>query len=164
MRLHNHLHILATAAAVAAISAPGAHAEAIGDGGRGGQLTNQHVAAASHHPAPTDWTLIALASGGTVVLVAAGLGGSRRLSSRRAFRWSGQSAAPNLGTAAAIRGAFSIFAGKTAYIKLILNRTARRPLAHAKQKRLSFHATATANDNRQTRDVLIVAVPRRGVT
>jgi hypothetical protein len=47
---------------------------------------------------------------------------------------------------------------------LILNRTARRPLAHAKQKRLSIHATATANDNRETRDVLIVAVPRRGVT
>jgi hypothetical protein len=84
MRAHNHLHILATAAAVAALSAPAAHAEAIGNGGVGGPLTNQHVAAASHHPAATDWTLIALAGGGTVVLVGAGLGGSRRLSRRRA--------------------------------------------------------------------------------
>jgi hypothetical protein len=84
MRAHNHLHILATAATVAALSAPAAHAEAIGNGGVGGPLTNQHVAAASHHPAATDWTLIALAGGGTVVLIGAGLGGSRRLSSRRA--------------------------------------------------------------------------------
>lgn len=84
MRPHNQLRILATAATVAALSAPAAHAEAIGNGGIGGPLTNQHVAAASHHPGTTDWTLIALATGGTVVLVGAGLGGSRRLSSRRA--------------------------------------------------------------------------------
>ena len=84
MRPHNHLRILATATTVAALSAPAAHAEAIGNGGVGGPLTNHHVAAATHHPAATDWTLIALAGGGAVVLVGAGLGGSRRLSSRRA--------------------------------------------------------------------------------
>ena len=84
MRRYNHVRVLATAATVAALSAPAAHAEAIGNGGVGGPLTNQHVAAASHHPATPDWTLIALATGGTVVLVGAGLGGSRRLSSRRA--------------------------------------------------------------------------------
>ena len=84
MRVHNHLNILATAAAVAAISAPAAQAEAIADGGGGGALTNQHVAPASHHQPTTDWTMIALAGGGTVVLIGAGLGGTRRLSNRRA--------------------------------------------------------------------------------
>jgi hypothetical protein len=84
MRLHNHLRILATATTVAAISAPAAHAEAIDNGGGGQQLAFHPVAAASHQPASTDWTLIALAGGGTVVLVGAGLGGSRRLSHRHA--------------------------------------------------------------------------------
>ena len=93
MRLHNHLHILTTAAAVAAISAPAAHAEAIAEGAGGGPLTTHHIAAASHQVASTDWTLIALASGGTVVLIGAGLGGSRRLSSRRAS--AGQARAPH---------------------------------------------------------------------
>jgi hypothetical protein len=83
MRLHNHLHVLATAAAVAALSAPAAHAEAISDGGVGGPLTNHHIAAVSHQPASTDWTLIALAGGG-VAVVGAGLGASRRLNRRHA--------------------------------------------------------------------------------
>jgi hypothetical protein len=93
MRPHNHLRILATAATVAALSAPAAHAEAISDGGGGRTLTNHNVAAAPHHPATADWPLIAVA-GGTVVLVGAGLGGSRRLSSRRAS--AAQAEAPHL--------------------------------------------------------------------
>ncbi len=79
MRLHNHLHVLATTATVAALSAPAAHAQAIGDGGGGGPLTYQHVAAVAHHTASSDWTLIALAGGGVAVLAGTGLGASRRL-------------------------------------------------------------------------------------
>jgi hypothetical protein len=84
MRLHNHLHILATAATVASLSAPAAHAQAISDGGVGGPLTNHHIAAVSHQPASTDWTLIALASGGGVAVAGAGLSASRRHNRRHA--------------------------------------------------------------------------------
>jgi hypothetical protein len=82
MRLHNSLSILATAASLAAISVPVAHAEAIGDDGGGGTLTNQHIAAGSQRASSTDWTVIALASGGAVVLIGAGVGGSRGLNRR----------------------------------------------------------------------------------
>lgn len=84
MRLRSHVHVLATAATVVALSVPAADAAAIGDGGVAGPLTNPHVAAASHPPASTDWPLIALAGGGAAAVVAAGLGGSRRLNRRGA--------------------------------------------------------------------------------
>jgi hypothetical protein len=94
MRLHKHLHILATAATVAAVSAPVAHAEAISNGGGGGPFTNPHLAPVSHPAGSTDWPLIALAGGGTFVLVGAGLGGARRRSTRRAS--TGQAGAPHV--------------------------------------------------------------------
>ena len=83
MRLHNQLRIFGTAATVAAFIAPAAQAEAISNGGGGGPLTTQHVAVTGHQPASTDWTLIALATGGGIAVVGAGLGGSR-LSRRHA--------------------------------------------------------------------------------
>jgi hypothetical protein len=82
MRPHNHLRILATAATLAAISAPAAHAEAISAGGGGGPVNNHHIAAASHQPSSTDWTLIALAGGGGAAVVGIGLGASRRRNRR----------------------------------------------------------------------------------
>jgi hypothetical protein len=82
MRLHKHLRIFATAITVAALSAPAAHAEAISNSGGGGPVTTHQVAAVSHHTASNDWALIALAGGGTVVLVGAGLGASRRANRR----------------------------------------------------------------------------------
>ena len=84
MRLHKHLRVLATAATVAALSAPAAYAEQIENAGGGGPVTNHQVAAVSHHTASNDWTLIALAGGGTIVLVGAGLGASRRVNRRHA--------------------------------------------------------------------------------
>jgi hypothetical protein len=83
---HKHLRILATAATLATLSAPAAQAQTISDGGGGGPLINHHIAATSHHPAPTDWTLIALASGGAAVLAGVGLGASRRRTPTRQRR------------------------------------------------------------------------------
>ena len=84
MHRHNHLRILATAATVAAIGAPAARAEAISNGGGGGPLPTHQVAAASHPAGSTDWALIALTGGGSVALVGAGLGASRRRNRRHA--------------------------------------------------------------------------------
>jgi hypothetical protein len=87
MRLKNHVRILATAATLAAVTAPAAEAAAVGEGG-GGELpvaaAANHSAISRHQSSSTDWELIGLAGGGTVVLVAAGLGGSVRLTRRRA--------------------------------------------------------------------------------
>jgi hypothetical protein len=83
MRLHNHLHILATAATVAAV-APAAHAEAISNGGGGSGPAPVHVLAASPRSASTDWELIALAGGAGVLLIGAGVAGSRQITRRRA--------------------------------------------------------------------------------
>ena len=87
MRLHKHLSARAAAATLAGVVTPVAHASDIGEGG-GGQLpvpaAPQHVVSTSHHSDSTDWALIALAGGGAVALVGAGLGGSRQLSRRRA--------------------------------------------------------------------------------
>jgi hypothetical protein len=84
MRVKNYLRGLAIAATVAAVAAPAANATDIGEGGGGFPPTEQHVVGASHHPGSADWTLIALAGGGTVALIGAGLGGSCQVTRRRA--------------------------------------------------------------------------------
>ena len=83
MRLHNHLRILATTATVAALAAPAADAMDIGQGGSGLPAINHQLVATPHHSSSTDWTLIALAGGGTVILIGAGLGGSQGIGRRR---------------------------------------------------------------------------------
>jgi hypothetical protein len=83
MRVHNHLRILAATATVAALAAPAASAVDIGQGGSGLPTISQQVVATPHHSSSTDWTLIALAGGGTAALIGAGLGGSQRIARRR---------------------------------------------------------------------------------
>ena len=83
MHLRNHLRVLATTAILAATSSPAAYASDVGQGGGGLAPALNQPTARSHHSTSTDWTLITLASGGTVVLIGVGLGGSRRLSRRR---------------------------------------------------------------------------------
>ncbi|HUA72240.1 MAG TPA: hypothetical protein VMA96_14195 [Solirubrobacteraceae bacterium] len=83
MRLKNNIRIIATTAAVAAAIAPAAQAQDIGQGGGDPTVPTQHVIAAPSHPGSTDWALIALAGGGTGVLIGAGVGGSRRVTRRR---------------------------------------------------------------------------------
>ena len=83
MRIHTHLRILATTATIAGLAAPAASAVDIGQGGGGLPAVNHPVAATPHHPSSTDWTLIALAGGGTVALIGAGLGGSQQIARRR---------------------------------------------------------------------------------
>lgn len=83
MRLNNHLRILATTATVAALGAPAADAMDIGQGGSGLSAGSHQLIATPRHSSSTDWTLIALAGGGTVALIGAGLSGSHRITSRR---------------------------------------------------------------------------------
>lgn len=83
MRLHNHIRIIATTTVLAAAVAPAAQASAIGSGGGDPTVPTRQVVAAPSHPSSTDWALIALAGGGTAVLVGAGVGGSRRIGHRR---------------------------------------------------------------------------------
>ncbi len=83
MHLRNHLPILATTATLAATSCPAAYASNIGQGGGGLPPVLNQPTARSPHSTSTDWTLMTLASGGTVALAAAGLGGARRLSRRQ---------------------------------------------------------------------------------
>ena len=73
MRLHNHLRVIATTAALVAAGAPAAQAMPIAEGGADPMLPSHHVAAAAPHSESTDWALIALVGGGTVVLVGAGI-------------------------------------------------------------------------------------------
>jgi hypothetical protein len=81
MHRQNRMRILATAATLAAVTAPCAHASAIGGGG-GGQVSitaaSEHTAPTRHHSTTSDWELIAIAGGGTVAFLGAGLGASRR--------------------------------------------------------------------------------------
>jgi len=83
MRLHNHLRVIAATATLAAAGAPAAQAMPIREGGGEPSLPSHHVAAATSHSGSTDWGLIALAGGGTAVLVGVGVGGSRRVSRKR---------------------------------------------------------------------------------
>jgi hypothetical protein len=83
MSFHNHRRIIATAAVLATGVAPAAaQASDIGAGGGEAPLPAPHIVAPAH-PGSTDWALIALAGGGTAVLVGAGVGGSRRITRRR---------------------------------------------------------------------------------
>lgn len=88
MRLHTHSRILATAATVAALApaVPAAHASLIGEGGDGASrsaVTAQPTSAPRHHSNSIDWETVAIAGGGTVVLVGVCLAGSRRHTRRR---------------------------------------------------------------------------------
>jgi hypothetical protein len=83
MRLKNNIRIIATTAAVAAAIVPAAQAQDIGQGGGDPAVPTQHAVVAPSHPGSTDWALIALAGGGTAVLIGAGVGGSRRVTRRR---------------------------------------------------------------------------------
>jgi len=84
MRLKHNIRIIATTAALAAGVAPAAaQASAIDSGGGDPVVPTQHVVEAPSHPGSTDWAVIALAGGGTAVLIGAGVGGSRRVSRRR---------------------------------------------------------------------------------
>jgi hypothetical protein len=86
MRLQNHLRVIATTVTLVAAGAPAAHASAIGQGGGDPVLPGRHVAPATSDSGATDWGLIALAGGGTAVLVGVGVGGSRRASRRSGTR------------------------------------------------------------------------------
>jgi hypothetical protein len=85
MRLHRHLSIIAAAATMAAVTAPVATASDIGEGGGGGlPPVPHHAVATPHHSGSTDWALIALAGGGSVALIGAGIGTARSAGRRRA--------------------------------------------------------------------------------
>jgi hypothetical protein len=86
MRLHRGVRTLAAVASLAAAAAPTAHAYAIGQGGGSLPATASpahHVARAWRDPGSTDWAVIAIGAGGALVLVGAGVGGSRVHSRRR---------------------------------------------------------------------------------
>ena len=83
MRVYNQLRILATTATIAALAAPAADAVDIGQGGSGLPAISHQVVAAPRHSSSTDSLLIALAGGGTIALIGAGLGGSQRIARRR---------------------------------------------------------------------------------
>jgi hypothetical protein len=83
MRPHNYVRILAATATVVALAPPAASAVDIGQGGSGLPAVSHSVVATPRHSSSTDWTLIALAGGGTAVLIGAGLGGSHQIARRR---------------------------------------------------------------------------------
>jgi hypothetical protein len=75
---------LAAVASLAAATAPAAYASDIGEGGGGLPVTLRAQVTTTHHDSgATDWPLIALGTGGAVVLVGAGVAGSRANSRRR---------------------------------------------------------------------------------
>lgn len=81
MRINRCVRTLAAVAGVAAATAPAAYASDIGEGGGGlpfNQVTTTHRDSGS-----TDWGLIAVGAGGAIVLVGAGVGGSRAHRRRR---------------------------------------------------------------------------------
>ena len=87
MRLHNRPRILATAAILAAVAAPAAHASDIGqgDGGEGlNTVTAQHTSIPRHRSDSTDWETLAIVGSGTVLIIGAGLAGSHQYARRRA--------------------------------------------------------------------------------
>jgi hypothetical protein len=83
MRLAHNVRTLAAIASLAAATAPAAHAYPIGEGGGGLPPTATHVATANRDSGSTDGALIAIAAGGAVVLVGAGVAGSRARGRRR---------------------------------------------------------------------------------
>ena len=84
MRLQRRVRTLAAVASLAVVAPSAAQASSIGDGGSGLPPTAPVLAHAAHHDSGSpDWALIALATGG-VVLVGAGVGESRRRSRREA--------------------------------------------------------------------------------
>lgn len=82
MRLNRGVCTFAAVASLAAAAAPVAGANDIGEGGGDPVASASHVAPAHSDPSSTDWALIAI-GGGAVVLVGAGVGGSRAHSRRR---------------------------------------------------------------------------------
>ena len=83
MHLHHHLRILAATATLAAVTAPTASASEGAATAAASRPANHHaVAGASHDPNPTDWELIALASGGTIALLGTALTSRRRRGQR----------------------------------------------------------------------------------
>jgi hypothetical protein len=81
----NHgARMLATAATIAALAAPAAHAKPIGAGEpfTAVPIAEHHTIQGSHPSSSPDWELIVIA-GGAVILTGVGLGGSRRLARQR---------------------------------------------------------------------------------
>jgi hypothetical protein len=83
MRLNRGVRTFAAIASLAAVTAPAAQANDIGEGGGDPSTTASHIAPAHRDSSSTDWALIAVGAGGAVVLVGVGLGGSRAHSRRR---------------------------------------------------------------------------------
>ena len=84
MRINRGVRTLAAIASLAAATAPAAYAFDISEGGTGLPPSPRPRVATSHHDTgSTDWAMIALGTGGAVVLVGASVGGSRAYSSRR---------------------------------------------------------------------------------
>jgi len=83
MRLNRGVRTFAVIASLAAVSAPAAQANDMGEGGGDPSTTASHVAPAHRDSSSTDWALIAVGAGGAAVLVGAGVGGSRAHSRRR---------------------------------------------------------------------------------
>jgi len=93
MRINRCVRTLAAVASLAAATTPAAHASAIGEGGGGLPPTSGAQVATSHHDSSsTDWALLALGTGGAIVLVGAGVGGSRAYTRRRSSTNEGEPA------------------------------------------------------------------------
>jgi len=84
MRLNRCVRTLAAVVSLAATTAPAAYAKDIGAGGGGlPPAPRAQVTTSNHDAGSADWALIALGTGGAIVLVGAGVGGSRAYSHRR---------------------------------------------------------------------------------
>jgi hypothetical protein len=84
MRLNRCARTLVAVVSLAAVTAPAAHANDIGEGGVPLPHASRAQAAISRHDeGSTNWALIALGGGGAIVLVGAGVGGSRAQRRRR---------------------------------------------------------------------------------
>jgi len=84
MRINRCVRTFAAVASLAAATAPATRASDIGEGGSGLSPTPSAQVATSHHDSSsTDWALLALGTGGVIVLVGAGVGGSRAYTRRR---------------------------------------------------------------------------------
>ncbi|HUA71739.1 MAG TPA: hypothetical protein VMA96_11665 [Solirubrobacteraceae bacterium] len=83
MRLNRGVRTFAAIASLAAATSPAAYANDIREGGGNPVPTAAQVATAHRNSSSTDWALIAIGAGGAVVLVGAGVGGSRAHSRRR---------------------------------------------------------------------------------
>jgi hypothetical protein len=84
MRINRCVRTLAAVASLAAATAPAAYGSDIDEGGSGPPPTPRAQVATSHPgSSSTDWALLALGTGGVIVLVGAGVGGSRAYTRRR---------------------------------------------------------------------------------